>query len=348
MDVDWTYAECDHDEERLIQQTWEIQQERIYSKLAEFSTEPSTLLMNVTHDIETDEWSLQALLKFPARTIEVVTEGNSPDGILSQTVSKLIGRLERLHDRLERPSQLRQRTLGSLQSALEADYRDGNREEFLKHLRPAVNSFCTFVRRELDVSGFRNSGGPGDGDVNDVLNDTLLLSWERFPDGAKEKSLERWLFGLVTLSLLARTEGAADESLDEIRDLRSAVQDIDAEMDTWVEQPEEFEALTVADLLQDDFLEQWDDLSLEERQPLLSQLLSRLPRLQRQTLMLNAAEGYEPEAIADLQGRPLELVLSDLHDGRDMLRKELLSGEWIDEEERFNQPGGRDRMRRRR
>ena len=78
----------------------------------------------------------------------------------------------------------------------------------------------------------------------------------------------------------------------------------------------------MADLLPDvPSADRWDSLDLENKQVAMDRMLSRLPRIQRQALVLHTVHGFSTSEIADFQNRPETEVLYEINDARRALQE---------------------------
>jgi DNA-directed RNA polymerase specialized sigma24 family protein len=143
--------------------------------------------------------------------------------------------------------------------------------------------------------------------------------------------------------------GATVESLEERRPSASPELDDEASADFWLEQEDDPQTIEVGDLLQGHpGADGWDKSDGNGSQAIWAELLGKLPREQRQTLVLQAVEGFELGEVADIQGRSLDAVKADIEAARQTLWHQLVVEQELPDAERtINRPGGRDRRYRR-
>lgn len=319
MNVDWTYDGCDPDDQRAIAQLWQNYQSEIESKIAELSVGPSELRIAVTHESETDTWELQAALHLTTRTLAAERSGRSLPAVFDRAVADLV---QVINDEGGRPVEISRRLQGleAILPLLESNRAQGRSYQFFTFLRPLVQTLRRCAERELELARLEGACSVEDFEVDDVLDEVLLRAWERFEQRPKDVPFDLWLINLVHELVNEATNGIPHESLEEECDVALPEQDEQSSAVTWIEQAAYPETIELGDLLPGDpGVDLWDRLDLESKQTKLAELLSYLSREHRQILVLNAVEGFEPEQIAALQGRPLADVKADLEASRKRL-----------------------------
>lgn len=323
MNVDWTYDGCDTDDQRAIEQLWQTYQPGLESKTAELSLEPAELRLAVTHSSEPETWDVQAALHLTTHTVVADQSGDSLEIIFERVVA---GLLQAVDEEESRPTETARRLQGleAIVPLLEKNHAEGRSFQFFTFLGPLMKTLKTHAQRELELLELEESLSLEDLEVDDVLDEALLRAWEGFGKRPKTVPLDMWLINLVHNVLDDSVKGVPHESLQAEREVALPEEDEQTSPITWVEQATYPETVELSDLLPGEpGVEAWDRLDLETKQTKLAELLSYLSRDQRQLLVLNAVEGFEPAQIAALQERAIEDVQRDLQEAQHRLRAAL-------------------------
>lgn len=323
MNTDWSFDGCDPDDQRDIEQLWEDYQSQLESKTAELSLEPVELRLAVTHGSDPDFWELQAALHLTTRTLVAEHSGDAFNSVFQQTVAELV---QAIDEEQSRPIEASRRLQGlqAILPLLERNRAEGRSFQFFTFLGPLMRTLQTYTQRELERLELEGVLSLEDVEVDEVLDEALLLAWERFEKHPRNIPFDLWLISLVHIILDGYAEGVPHESLQAEREVALPEEDEQTSAITWVEQATYPEAVELGDLLPGEpGVEAWDRLDLEAKQTKLAGLLSYLSRERRQLLVLNAVEGFELEQIAALQGRSADEVNADLQESRRRLAAAL-------------------------
>jgi DNA-directed RNA polymerase specialized sigma24 family protein len=325
--IDWTLSGCTQDDEREIERVWESLQPGFAARLSALPEGDADLLIGVYHQIDEPgerAWDVQAALTFPLGTSTAERTGDDLPQVLSGVVADLSQRLDTLDAAVAEPVDRRQR-LESIRPFLERYHAANRSDTFFAFLQPVLRSFRGYVRRELAVLRSEDALAGEGVESSDVLDDALLRAWERFGQRPRDGRLDLWLLRLINAALAEHRVSVPHESLEARVSVPRLESQEAVEDDTWTEQAAYPESVELAETLAGgEGLGAWDDGvdTADSRQTGLARLLGGLSPEQRHALVLNAAEGYEPAEIADLQDRTVDEVLADLAIARDQLHRQ--------------------------
>ncbi len=171
--------------------------------------------------------------------------------------------------------------------------------------------------------------------MDDLLDQVMVLAYERFANRPRKLSLDLWLTDLLQEALeqwikqVPRPHLSLEDQVEKV--LSDEVPQEDEE-EWWTELIGDEETLTLGDLVPgSDGTEVWDKLETEEQRNRLLSLLGQLPPLQRQAFLLHALENYATDEIAMLQNRPEGQVKADIEAARNQLREGLLADGLVEE-----------------
>lgn len=284
-------------------------------------------------------YEVRAVIHLPTGTLAATAEDKAPEAAIDQAADKLAASIRR-HNELARKDfvfkrkRRRRADLNAFGPLLQEDAAGGRREDFFRLLRPQLRFLRDHARRELKVLELEESLHRREVTVDDLLDQVLLLAWQRFADRPRNMPLDLWLTQLLheALEQWARQEPRPHASMDERPEQAlpdaGRLGDEKHEKEWWDELPPFAETVTLEDLIPDrDGSAPWDELEAEEQRDRLLSLLRELPAAQRQAFLLHALDGYDTAEIAMLQDRPESQVKADVEAARRTLRDRLLAGE---------------------
>ncbi len=327
MEIDWTYDGCDQMDERTIERWWEEIQTRLEAKLAELPVEPAGLRLAISHDSESDEWLVQAALHLPIRTLVVESTSENVKDALEQTIRGLADQINLESDQkgvFTADESPRRSRLEAILPFLERNRAEERSGIFFTFLQPLMRTLDAHVRQELDILELEGAIPGEEIEPDDVLDEVMVRAWDPFPDRPASVSLFLWLVQLMESVLDEYSQGTTHASLEEDRPVALPEQNDQTSRDSWTEHAGYPETIELGDLLAvRPGIDSWDRLDIETKQTGLAKLLSILPRIQRQALVLNMAEGFELTEIADFQDRSKAEVTADIESAQQTLWKEF-------------------------
>jgi DNA-directed RNA polymerase specialized sigma24 family protein len=314
MQVHWAYFGCGKEAEEQLQRCWEDEQRRLHSRLDALADEPAELEIVASRQDEPPPWQIQSALHLPARTVVVRAAQNAPDRALENVVSGLIDEIDRL---AEQPEQVTRRREGlhGIVPILGQCRQEGRSDVFFSWLAPAVASLAAHVRRELRIRELESGLGTGQIVPADVLNEVFVRAYDEFERRPGKLPLDLWLLQLAEEVLEQSSRTLAEESLDEqVR--KPSTEARESSRDSWTEWATSSETIELGELLPGmPAADKWDTLDLETKKVQTDRMLARVPRQQRQALILNTVYGFSPAELADFQNRSEEDVLADVGGG---------------------------------
>jgi len=322
MQVHWAYIGCTKQEEEQLQRQWEQRRQPLYARAEAMENELGALQMVVSHQEEAPEWRFQAALYWPGHTVVVENGRDEPGEAMDAAVTGLIGDVDRLEQRPEKAT-LRREGLHAILPLLEQCRREGRSDIFFAWLMPLIGSLAAQVRRELRMREQDGDIPSGRIDPSDILDEVLVRAHDQFERRPAKLPLDLWLLQLANEALERSSQDVAEVSLeDRVPEPSAAQEPRESWRDSWVEWATTSETIDLADLLPDvPSADRWDSLDLETKQTSTEALLSRLPRIQRQALVLHTVYGFSPAEVADFQNRPESDVLFELNEARRTLEQ---------------------------
>jgi DNA-directed RNA polymerase specialized sigma24 family protein len=218
--------------------------------------------------------------------------------------------------------------LDAVAGLLHRSHAQGRSDAFFALLEPVLRSLADHLRHGLET--LENEDGlPGeDVTLDDVLDEALARAWDRFGENAEhadaaDRPLGHWLQEVVADALRQSNHRLAQRSLEE--EFAEPVDDADDPLrEAWAEPGGYPTTVELAESIAGHpGVDAWDRLSDEAQRSGLSEPLGKLPRDQRQALLLSLMEGFSPAEIADFQGRPASEVQADIDLAQQTLRREL-------------------------
>jgi len=325
MQVQWSYNGLTEEDQRQLADAWREKQPLVEAKLEEVEASERELRIAVFANRQgddvgevdpsgSDRWQALAALQLPGTA--VVAE--SIETVIDQVAQQLAEQIDRYEDqpRSEAP---RRTTAGAIVTLLERSRAAGQQQAFSHFLAPVLESFQRYVERELALRQRRGDVPPGFLQPAEVLNETLLRSWDELDSRPPGPALDVWLIGMIHSIIDELGATAAQESAQR-REGEPQKEELEAARDEEVQQPSYYESLELADILPGEpQLDQWDQMELDERRVWLGSMLADLTPAQRHALILQAGEGFTIGEVADIQNRSPADVEHDLEEARDRL-----------------------------
>jgi RNA polymerase sigma factor (sigma-70 family) len=333
METHWIFSGCDLEDETRIARYWEERSLEFEGKLNALSAEPIELRLAVHHDDGPPAWEVQAALHLPAATLVAEEEGDRLEEVLDGVVCELARHIDEYN---ELPAASADLPAGAvLDAALDAvapllcrTHAQGRSEAFFALLEPILRRLAGYLQCHLETLA-RDDGMPCEEvTADDVLDESLTRAWDNFGTYAAkasspEHSLDRWLMKIVEDVLKQSNHSLAEQSLEE--EVVEAPDDADDPLrDAWTEAGGYQQTVELSELIAGNAgVDVWDRLSAKEGNSRLAEALGKLPRDQRQALVLSLIEGFTATQIADFQGRSAGDVEEDIRLAEQSLRQDL-------------------------
>jgi len=332
--LSWTYYGCDKEDEERLAACWQERAGAVSARAAELSDAVSHLNIAAERSETSPQWVLHAALHVPGLTLVADGAGETAEESIDDLLSHLAAAIDREQDE---PIEVTQRRRGveAFETVLASWREKGASEAFMSFLLPLAVSTGPYIHRELQVREIRGARAAAQLSPLDMLNEMLLLAWERFPQRTAAQPLDVWLMQLADEVMERLITSTAEVSTDEEVPAPSSEPRPTLE-DEWIEQVSYLERVELSQLLPGERgIDAWDETQMELVQRHLAELLGDVPREQRHALVLNAALGYSAAEIADFQDRSTEDVEADIAEAITEIRRRLQTEGSIDLAEAF-------------
>lgn len=213
---------------------------------------------------------------------------------------------------------------------LEHDVETGQRDDFMRVLRPLLGHLGQHARRELRIMEANGTLYPGQIVFAHLLDEVVTRAWLQFADRPRWMALDLWLTKISdevieeTIREDERICGSVAGPSDEMS--AQKILQVD-DQEWWVSLLGEDETTTEDDAVMSG-QSTWADelLEAEELMYRIHTLLGKVPAMQRRAFVLNVLEAYEVSEIAMLQGRSEKDVRDDIEAVRNQLLERLRAG----------------------
>jgi RNA polymerase sigma factor (sigma-70 family) len=335
MQIHWVFNDCDETLKGRIRGYWEKKQSRLEKLLQHFQPDLQFLGLTIYQHAHPPGFEVRAALHLPTGALVAEETGREFTQVLDRVADVLAHEIKRHIERLRRDDLYRRKgrrreRLAVARPFLERDASSGRRAAFFDLLRAQLGSLHDYARRELRVLELEGVLPKGEWTPADLVDEVLLLAWQRFGNRPQHKPLDLWLIDLLHECLERwRKEPPALSLAGQKQDDRSPAE----EEEWWAALLEDAPPVELEDLLPgSEGTEAWERLEAEEQQAQLSSLLAALPKQQRQTLVLHVLEGLDLAEIAMVQDRPEKAVAADLEAARQTLRSRMAEAGYVEKD----------------
>ena len=337
MKVRFALRDVDHAHTReRIRAYFAKKEPRIERLLSKYPPDLRRLQVTVRRSRKsTQRWEVRFVLQLPTGTL--ATEEVRPhfEEAMDVAVDELLHKL-RHHQDVIRKSKKNRRwrervRFDTVQPMIRRAAQEKRPDEFFELLKPCMAALRDHARRELEVLEIEQSVRPGEFSIDDIVDDVVMLAWQRFADRPSQAPLELWLLELLHERFdqikadTQRTKTGSEMPVPQTPDDSLIDEEDPSERDFWLEQlyevhdPPPYEEL-IPDPDLRDALEKLDE---REREREIQKALVALPPRQRRTLELHALRGFAEEEIASVQDRGAHEVREDLQRAREALGHHL-------------------------
>jgi RNA polymerase sigma factor (sigma-70 family) len=323
---------------------WSKKLPRLEKLLAPYPADLREIRLAVSHHRhDPQHWFNEArgVVKLPTGTLAAEASDDDPQAVLDRIADRLVEEIRRHKDKARRDyvykRKGRNRTdLSAAGPRLQDHAEARNRDDFFRMLRPHLGFLRDYARREIRMLEQDGTLHRGELSVDDLLDQVMVLAYERFQDRPRRVPLDLWLADLVenALERWIRQEPRPHTSLFERADDVPPYEAPREDEEWWAELLGEGETLRLEDLVPDPKgMEPWRRLEAEEQRDRLLTLIAKLPPVRRQAFILHALEGYATDEIAMLQDRSEDEVKADIQAAREWLRTRLQAEGFADEDQ---------------
>ena len=264
------------------------------------------------------------MVKLPTGTLAAEASDDDPQAVLDRIADKLVEEIRRHKDKARRDYVYKRkgRNRADLSAAgprLQEHAEARNRDDFFRMLRPHLGFLRDYARREIRMLEQDGTLHRGELSVDDLLDQVMVLAYERFQDRPRRVPLDLWLADLVETPSSggsSRSPGHTPRSPSEPTTSRhmSAAGGRGPVVGRAARRRGDAPAGRSGPGPQG--TEPWTALEAEEqRDRLLAPDRQAAARDRRQAFILHALEGYATDEIAMLQDRSEDEVKADIAGG---------------------------------
>jgi DNA-directed RNA polymerase specialized sigma24 family protein/ribosome-associated translation inhibitor RaiA len=325
MQVQWTFDGCASKTKGRCRDYWEKKHERLERLLSSIPADSKKLRIRVyCYPDQVNRFEARGVLNLPGRALAVQFSNLELFTVLDGLSDKLVSAAKKYKEQSVHFVRQKRRLQSSddliaAQPLLTWDEKAERKESFFSILRPLLGFLERYARSEIKVYELEGLLSPGRVEVADVVNEVVLLAWEKFHEKPKDLSLEFWLIRLLQ-EVFGRIEWEGQfVSLDQNFPLADI--DYTAEPDWFEEMLGYQEEFTLAELVPDyDETEEWEQLDDVERNLHFYTVLQKIPSYQRQAYLLHALDEYSLEDVSKIQDRNGEEIEKDIMKSRKAMK----------------------------
>lgn len=326
MQVQWTFEGCANATKEKCRTYWYKKQERLERILSGIPFGSRKLRIAVfNHRNKIEQFEARGVLNLPGRSLAIQFSHADLFAVLDGLSDKLVAAAKKFKERssrVVRESRKQQiaEDLFAAESLLAWDVKADRKKSFFSILRPLLEYIERKARSELKIFELESILSPGQVDPGELVDEVVLLAWERFSERPKDLPMEFWLIRLLQ-EVLDKVEWEHQfVSLDQTVPL---VEIDSTSTPDWYEEVLGYqEELTLAELIPDSVeTEGWEQLDEMGRNLHVYSVLQKLPSYQRQAYILHTIDEYSAEEISRIQDRPVTEVETDISKSRTAMNK---------------------------
>ncbi len=334
MQVQWLFEGCAGPTKEKCRAYWEKKQQRLIRLLAGIPSNSTRLRLAVYHQAEQiEKFEVRGVLLLPGRTLAAQFSHQFLFAALDGLADKLVSVAQKYKCqsaqlvRRQRRQQISD-NLVAAQPLLISDKKADRKESFFRTIRPLLGFLERHARNEIKIHELEGTLSSGQVEPADIVNEVVVLAWEKFNKDKKDLTLELWLMHLLNEILARVIQDSRFVSLDQ----RFPLADIDstAEPD-WFEDVLGYkEELSLAELLPDyDQTDAWEQLDDMDRSLHFNNVLLKFPPYQRQAYLLHALSEYSAKDVAEIQDRDVKKVEDDIQKSTEAIRDYMERADFV-------------------
>ncbi|MGE5296161.1 MAG: HPF/RaiA family ribosome-associated protein [Solirubrobacterales bacterium] len=323
------FQDCPDWQKEAIKSYWQQKVPRIERLLTRFPEDQRELRLTVTH--KPKRYDLRAVLLLPTGSLAAEASSATDREAIDAVVDKLVTEVRRHKDLVRREylynrKQRRQELFRRVEVQLPPGRPAVDQKGFFDLLTPVMAKLWGYAHHELVIAELQGRIGREEVVVNDLLDEVVLRAWSRLDRRDEREPLEVWLTRLLHEVLdeqiaKARESLPLDEQVDVDESGREMpVSPTPEDTPVW-ETPV---TVTLEDVLPShEEGEPWEQLAAVDQMKWVLGQLSGLSADQRRAFTLHVLDGWEPDDVALIQGRPADEVRADIEAVQQMLRSRL-------------------------
>lgn len=319
MSQHMVFHNCSSWQKDAIHAYWLQKVSRIDRLLQRFPEDQRELRLTIKRN--SDRFDVRAVLVLPTGTLAAEVSAQTDYDAIDAVADKLAAELRRhkrliRHDDLYRRKRHRREAFRHAAVRLESDIAKPDKKAFFEMLHPLMARLRGHAHHELIVAQLQGRITPGQLTIEDVLDEAILRAWTKFEAKDASEPLEIWLGRFLHEVLDEQASGVpAAISIDDEIDAADPRYGADVSPTAEDDEPywEEPYTATFDDVLPDRHpSEPWQELEAVEQMRWVLAQLSHLPQRRRRAFTLLLLDGWDPDEIAMIQGRPVEEVRADI------------------------------------
>lgn len=326
MQVQWTFEGCNSKLKDNCRSYWEKKQERLERLLSSIPHGSKSLRLTIYCSTERVEcFEARGLLNLPGRSLAVQFSDIGIFAVLDGLADKLVLAAKKFKERSshfiqQNRKQLIAEDMFEAEALLVWDEKEDRKKSFFSTLRPLLGFIERNARCELKIYELEGIISPGQFDPADLVDEVVLLAWDKFAERPQNLSLEYWLPRLLKEVLDGIEWESQFVSLDQSFPLAEI--DYTASPDWFEEVLGYQEEYTLAELVPDsNESETWEQLDDVQRNMHIYTVLQKLPFYQRQAYLLHSVNEYSLTEVSEIQERTMEEVEVDIRKSRKAMQK---------------------------
>lgn len=334
MRINWTFRHCDNDKDKA-RIYLEKKKRRLTRRIARFRADRCSLELTLYSHAAREAWELRAVLRTPTGSLVATDERHDLYHVIDEVLDELIRQLRRHKAKVRKEHVTRRHRQRAVEFVtaepfLKQDARDERRDDFFELLSPLLETVREHAAYELDFLETEGDLPIGELSVDDLVDEVLLLAYDRYKLRPPEFLMEAWLMGLLQERLNELSAQEPPLSLAQETEIAQPVDDVSHELDFedvkyWMSHVmDSGETVGLEELIPDDTVaDALQSIEESDQQHQLKRVLNKLPKRQRQAIMLHEASGFEIPEIANLLGVSESQVESMITKARNTLRRHL-------------------------
>ncbi|TWU27637.1 HPF/RaiA family ribosome-associated protein [Bythopirellula polymerisocia] len=334
MKVQWTFRRSETRQDQS-QNYLEQKLPRLRRRLSRFGSDRCRLDLTLYGHSSRNSWELRAVLTLSTGRLIAVSEKSSIEQVIDEVIDDLARQIRRHKARVRRDHLLRRRRkirheLLSSSPFLEQDVQQQRQDDFFEMLSPLLETVRDHAAYELSLLELEELVPKAEFDVDELIDEVLLLAYDRFKLRPPDSLMEAWLLELLNERLNALISSEPPVSLTPYAEVPVSDEDeanaLDLEdVNFWMSHVfERDDTVRLEELVPDEEVAvSLQGIEAEKQQKKLKELLDKLPKRQRQALMLHEASGFEIPEIANILQMPEDIVYPMIDQARSTLRRNL-------------------------
>lgn len=330
MKITQSFNDCPKSLKRGVRHYWDKKWTRLNRLMGAGSRDPVKLTLNFENGAT--GFMATGVLHTPGGTMVARGDGGQGEymAALDQMVDRLAAELGRHRERRRaqrvEKRRVRRHASDALVTSLQEARQQLDREPYVRALSEHMSELRHHVHRELVLCELAGSVRRGELTADDVIDEVVAQSWERFETSVSSMSLDHWLMELIHdyLDEKAAMPDEAMRSIDEpVTDADQRYMSRDSVFYDEATPEDEGEEELARVIPDEHGLDPLDLLTREDDETFLLDRLAALPRRQRRAFTLYTFEEWSLPEIAAMLRSDETSITQDIELARQGLRRDL-------------------------